>query len=46
MSCGYRRAIGKVVPDAEICFDPWMRRGVLPVRAGVRSRRLAVAADR
>lgn len=34
MSAGYEKAITTAVPDARVCFDPFVRHEVLPVRVG------------
>jgi len=34
MSGGYQQAIRENLPDAEICFDPFVRHEALPVRVG------------
>jgi transposase len=37
MSGEYQRAIRDAVPDAQICFDPFVRHEALPVRAGCKT---------
>jgi len=34
MSAGYEKAIRDSVPDARVCFDPFVRHEALPVRSG------------
>jgi hypothetical protein len=37
MSGEYQRAIRANLPQAEICFDPFVRHEALPVRAGCKT---------
>jgi transposase len=37
MSGDYQRAIRETIPEAEICFDPFVRHEALPVRAGCKT---------
>jgi transposase len=37
MSGEYQRAIREAIPDAEICFDPFVRHEALPVRVGCKT---------
>jgi transposase len=37
MSGEYQRAIREAIPDAQLCFDPFVRHEALPVRAGCKT---------
>jgi len=41
MSGGYEKAIRESIPDAEVCFDPFVRHEALLVRAGCETPLLA-----